>query len=217
MASGADRVVLATDDQRIEAAAKQIGAEVVMTQADHQSGTDRLAEVANILDLDGQQLVVNVQGDEPLIPPPLIKQVAALLDSNPAAQVATLSEPVTDPAQLDDPNLVQVVADKNGRALYFSRANIPWPRAGLPDSAELKNGQLWQRHIGIYAYRAGFLQQFVAWPVAPLEQVEALEQLRALWNGATIMVEAACQPSPIGVDTPADLELVRGLAAENDN
>ena len=211
MASGAMRVVLATDDERIQAAADKIAAEVVMTRADHHSGTDRLAEVVQILGLDDDQLIVNVQGDEPLIPPALIRQVAGLLAANTDAQMATLSEPVTDPAQLADPNLVQVVTDIKGRALYFSRANIPWPRSGLPSSQSLAQTGAWQRHIGIYAYRAGFLQRFVDWPVAGIERIEALEQLRALWQGATIMVAAACEPSPVGVDTEADLEQVRSL------
>ena len=211
LASGAQRVVLATDDQRIESAAQRLGAEVVMTRVDHQSGTDRLAEVAEQLDLGAEQLLVNVQGDEPLIPPALISQVAELLHSDPNAEMATLSETVVQVEQLSDPNAVKVVADRNGRALYFSRAAIPWPRAGEPDVAALKATALWQRHIGIYAYRVRFLHRFVSWPPAPLEQTESLEQLRALWNGASIKVEQACEASPIGVDTAADLELVRNL------
>jgi len=214
IASGAERVVLATDDERIQSAALQLKAEVVMTRADHPSGTDRLAEVVRKLELDDEQLVVNVQGDEPLIPPALIRQVVGLLDANGDAEMATLSEPITDPQQLTDPNLVQVVVDKNGRALYFSRANIPWPRAGLPTADGLAKSSAWQRHIGIYAYRSGFLQQFVSWPAAKLEQIEALEQLRALWHGATIMVAPACEPSPIGVDTENDLEWVRSLVSD---
>ena len=211
IASGADRVVVATDDVRIEQAAAEFDAEVVMTRSDHPSGTDRLAEVARLLNIADDELIINVQGDEPLIPPALIGQVAQLLADNPDAQMATLSEPVTDPDQLTDPNLVQLVTDRHGRALYFSRANIPWPRSGPVDGQQLSKTALWQRHIGIYAYRAEFLQQFVSWPPAELEQVEALEQLRALWNGATVMVARACEPSPVGVDTEADLELVRAL------
>ena len=211
IASRAGRVVIATDDVRIEAAAAKFNAEVVMTQSDHPSGTDRLAEVARILNIADNELIVNVQGDEPLIPPALINQVAQLLADHPHGQMATLSEPVTDPAQLSDPNLVQVVTDRDGKALYFSRANIPWPRSGPVDAEQLVVSSLWQRHIGIYAYRAQFLQEFVCWPPAELEQVEALEQLRALWNGATVMVATACEPSPIGVDTQADLDQVRAL------
>lgn len=215
LASGAERVVLATDDSRIESAATDLGAEVVMTRADHQSGTDRLAEVVRILELEDRQTVVNVQGDEPLIPPPLISQVAALLDRFDGAEMATLSEPLTDPRQLGDPNLVKVITDRRGRALYFSRATIPWPRDGLPGAEALNRSKLWQRHIGIYAYRAGFLQQFVDWPAAEIEQTESLEQLRALWNGATIMVATACEPSPIGIDTEADLAAVRDWVAQH--
>ena len=211
IASRASRVVIATDDVRIEAAAAKFDAEVVMTQRDHPSGTDRLAEVARILNIADSELIVNVQGDEPLIPPALINQVAQLLADHPNGQMATLSEAVTDPAQLSDPNLVQVVTDRHGKALYFSRANIPWPRSGPVDAEQLVASSLWQRHIGIYAYRAQFLQDFVRWPPAELERVEALEQLRALWNGATVMVATACEPSPIGVDTQADLDQVRAL------
>jgi len=214
-ASGAQRVVLATDDQRIQSAAAALGAEVVMTRADHPSGTDRLAEVVALLGLADDHLVVNVQGDEPLIPPALIRQVAGLLDDNFDAEMATLSETITDPQQLADPNLVQVVTDNRGRALYFSRANIPWPRSGLPSSTVLAETAAWQRHIGIYAYRAGFLRQFVGWPAAPIEQIEALEQLRALWYGTTLMVATACESSPIGVDTDDDLQAVRALVALN--
>ena len=213
-ASGAERVVIATDDERIQSVANALGAQVVMTRADHQSGTDRVAEVVQSLALDDAELVVNVQGDEPLIPPALIVQVAELLATHADAQMATLSEPVTDPAQLSNPNLVKVVTDRRGRALYFSRANIPWPRDGLPAGQTATNTGEWQRHIGIYAYRAGFIKQFVNWQVAPIERIEALEQLRALWHGAVIMVEAACEPSPVGVDTRSDLEKVRALVAQ---
>lgn len=213
-ASGAQRVVLATDDSRIEQAATRLGAEVVMTRADHPSGTDRLAEVVTGLALADEEVVVNVQGDEPLIPPALIRQVADLLADHPQAEMATLSETITDPQQLTDPNLVQVVTDSRGRALYFSRANIPWPRAGLPSAAELAETAQWQRHIGIYAYRAGFLRDFVSWPAAPIETIESLEQLRALWYGATLMVASACEPSPIGVDTDRDLQVVRELVEQ---
>ncbi|MBL4622417.1 MAG: 3-deoxy-manno-octulosonate cytidylyltransferase [Immundisolibacteraceae bacterium] len=212
IASKAGRVVIATDDVRIEQAAAKFDAEVVMTRSDHLSGTDRLAEVARTLNFADDEVIVNVQGDEPLIPPALISQVAQLLADNPTAQMATLSEPVTDPVQLSDPNLVQVVTDRLGKALYFSRANIPSPRSGPVESEQLIKSSLWQRHIGIYAYRAQFLQEFVSWPPAELEQIEALEQLRALWNGATVMVAQACEPSPIGVDTQADLDQVRALA-----
>lgn len=212
-ASGAERVVIATDDARIQSVANGLGAQVVMTRKDHQSGTDRLAEVVQSLVFDDDELVVNVQGDEPLIPPALIVQVAELLATHTDAQMATLSEPVTDPAPLSDPNLVKVVTDSRGRALYFSRASIPWARDGLPADQSMENTGAWQRHIGIYAYRAGFIKQFVNWPVAPIERIEALEQLRALWHGAVIMVEAACEPSPVGVDTPSDLAKVRALVA----
>ena len=211
MKAGASEVVIATDDPRIQEVAEDFGALVCMTRADHPSGTDRLQEVAASLGWDEQQIVVNVQGDEPLIPPALIGQVAGNLAATPHAAIATLSEPVETLEELRNPNAVKVVADTAGMALYFSRATIPWPRdafaagdAGMPVGA-------WYRHIGIYAYRVGFLHRYVTWEPAPLEQLEQLEQLRALYNGERIHVAAACEPVPAGVDTQEDLEQVREL------
>lgn len=209
--SAAARVVIATDDQRIADAVTAFGAEVVMTDVNHESGSDRLNEAASRLQLAADTIVVNVQGDEPLIPPAIIDQVANNLARNAQCGMATLSCSLDGPQQLFEPSVVKVVADKNGRALYFSRASIPYSRKHFPETpADLTP---WQRHIGIYAYRVSFLQQFVRWAPAPIEQLESLEQLRALWNGASIHVEPALQVPPAGVDTPDDLARLRRLLA----
>lgn len=211
-ASSAGRVVIATDDARIEAAARAFGAEVAMTRADHPSGTDRLAEVARTLALAPEAIVVNVQGDEPLIPPAVIDQVAARLAANEAASIATLSETITDAAQLRDPNVVKVVSARNGFALYFSRACVPWPRGHDWERPGMPEGR-WQRHIGVYAYRAAFLQRYTEWSPAPPERCESLEQLRALYEGEVIHVSEACDAVPAGVDTQDDLDAVRARLA----
>ena len=210
--ANARRVVVATDDSRISDVVASFGGEVLMTSPGHPSGTDRLQEVAEHYRLADDAIVVNVQGDEPLIPPEVISQVARNLELQPAASVATLSEPITDETDFRNPNIVKVVMDGNGFALYFSRAPVPWPRdhfqrglAGLPPGFHPL------RHLGIYAYRAGKLNDFVGWPPSPLEQIECLEQLRFLDNGACIHVQEACVAVPGGVDTDADLRRVRQL------
>ena len=210
--SSAQRVVVATDDARIVETCQAFGAEVVLTRADHDSGTDRLAEVAAQLGLASDAIVVNVQGDEPLIPPALIDQVAANLAAHAEAGISTLAEPIADVEQLFNPNVVKVVSDINGLALTFSRATLPWARdefAQQPDA--LPAGVPYRRHIGIYAYRAGFLQDFVNWGPCWLENTERLEQLRALWHGVRIHVADVLEAPPAGVDTPEDLERVRRL------
>ncbi|MHA6193752.1 3-deoxy-manno-octulosonate cytidylyltransferase [Pseudomonas wadenswilerensis] len=210
--SGAERVVIATDDASIVEACQAFGAEVLLTRADHESGTDRLAEVAAALALPADAIVVNVQGDEPLIPPSIIDQVAANLAAHPEAGIATLGEPLEDVTALFNPNVVKVVADCNGLALTFSRAPLPWARDALAQSREqLPEGVPYRRHIGMYAYRAGFLHDFVGWGPCWLEKTEALEQLRALWHGVRIHVADALEAPPVGVDTPEDLERVRRL------
>lgn len=219
--SQADAVIIATDDQRIAEAARSWGAQVCMTASEHASGTDRLQEVVQIRGLADDAVVVNVQGDEPLVPPAAINQVAANLADTPEAGMATLSEPLTDVASLLDSNTVKVVSDVRGFARYFSRAPIPYPRGlDLENPGALQRYPLghWQRHIGLYAYRAGFLRRFVAWPQAPAELLEQLEQLRALHHGEIVHVAPARERVPAGVDTPADLDAVRQLcAASNTN
>ena len=202
--SGADEVVVATDDARIRAAAERFGARVCMTRADHPSGTDRVHEVAETLGWPDDAIVVNLQGDEPLLPPELVEQVAAALRADPDAGVATLATAVSSLADARNPNVVKVVCDAGGRALYFSRAPIPFHRdGGGPD------GLL--RHIGLYAYRVSALRRLAGLAPAPMEAIEKLEQLRALWHGIPIAVARAHGCPPGGVDTAEDLERVREL------
>ena len=208
--SAAQQVVIATDDQRIFEVCQSFGAQVVMTRNDHESGTDRLAEVVAQLGLPADAIVVNVQGDEPLIPPAVINQVAENLAKYTQAAMATLAEPIIDIASVLNPNVVKVSTDKQGYALTFSRAPLPWPRDAFAKSQEvMPEGVDFRRHIGIYAYRAGFLADFVAWGPCALEHTESLEQLRALWNGARIHVADALEAPPAGVDTLEDLQRVR--------
>lgn len=211
--SGAASVVVAADDDRIVRACAEHGVTALLTRRDHASGSDRLAEACEQLGLDGDDIVVNVQGDEPLIDPRLIGRCALLLDRHPECSVGTAAHPVTDGAAFADPNVVKVVTDAAGRALYFSRAPMPWWRDGshggrpaLPDPAPL-------RHIGLYSYRAGFLRGFPALPPSPLERIESLEQLRVLWHGHRIAVLVSDEAPGPGVDTPQDLERVRKLWA----
>ncbi len=212
--SAATRVIIATDDARIAQAAKDFGAEVLMTRADHPSGTDRLQEVCAQLALPEDTLVVNVQGDEPLIPPAIIDQVAANLAANPQAGIATLAEPISDAASLFNPNVVKVVSNAQGLALTFSRAPLPWARDAFAANRDaLPAGVPFRRHIGIYAYRAGFLRDFVRWGPCDYENTECLEQLRALWHGVAIHVADALEAPPAGVDTAEDLARVRQLLA----
>jgi 3-deoxy-manno-octulosonate cytidylyltransferase (CMP-KDO synthetase) len=199
--SQAQRVLVATDDQRIADVVRGFGGECVMTASDHPTGTDRLAEVADLLGLSADAIVVNVQGDEPLLPASAIHQVASMLETHPEASIATLCEPIQDESEIDDPNQVKVVRSQSGRALYFSRSRIP----GHPTQA---NGTHF-RHIGLYAYRAGFLRDFATWRPTPLEQFERLEQLRALEHDRLIQVDVALESIPPGVDTEQDLALVR--------
>jgi len=212
--SAARQVVIATDDQRIGDIARDFGAEVCLTSAEHPSGTDRLQEVAQQLGWEPQQIVVNVQGDEPLIPPGVIDQVAANLAAQEHAAIATLCERITAVTELTNPNVVKVVFDQRGLALYFSRATIPWPREHFKvDTSRMPASGDWYRHIGIYAYRTAFLHEYVGWQPAPLEQLEQLEQLRALYHGVGIHVAEAREKVPAGVDTQADLEAVRAHLA----
>ncbi|MFK7830412.1 MAG: 3-deoxy-manno-octulosonate cytidylyltransferase [Congregibacter sp.] len=212
--SEAERIVIATDDERIEKIASAFGAEVILTSPDHASGTDRLAEVVTTLGFDGAQILVNVQGDEPLIPPSVINQVALNLRRCDDANIATLCETISEPSVLLDPNAVKVVFDCNGMALYFSRACIPYPRQHNWESGDMPQGN-WFRHLGLYAYRASFLERFSAWPSSQLEETESLEQLRALSQGEGIHVEPAIAPVPGGIDTPQDLQETRVLLGDD--
>ena len=213
--SAATRIVVATDDERILEAVEAFGGEAIMTQADHPSGTDRLAEVAKRLELEDDTIVVNVQGDEPLLPASLIDQVAMRLEEDPEASIATLAEQIGDVDTLFDPNVVKVVRNVRGHAMYFSRAPVPWDREAFRMRPELLDTDAWLRHIGLYAYRASFLSEYVDWLPSPLEQLEQLEQLRALHHGHRIQVVLSAEPHPAGVDTPEDLARVRRLVDRN--
>lgn len=214
--SAASRVLIATDHRAVFDEAKAFGAEVVMTSDNHTSGTDRAAEVVATGHFSGVDVVVNLQADEPLMPASVINQLGNALLQDDSLQVATLSTMCANHEELGDPNVVNVVTDHQGMALYFSRAPIPWDRhawqaviAPLPDAALA----LYQRHIGLYAYRVGFLQRYTAWPSAPIETIECLEQLRILWHGERIRVLQACEIVPSGVDTVEDWERVKAQLA----
>lgn len=216
--SKATRVVVATDDPRIERAAQGFGAEVVLTGTNHVSGTDRLEEVARLLGFEDDDIVVNVQGDEPLIPPSLINQVADNLVRQPTARIATLCEQIADVESVFNPNVVKVTFSSDGFAHYFSRAPIPWAREAFAEPAGrevLPAGVSYYRHIGLYGYRASLLRDFVHWAPSPLETSESLEQLRALWHGVRIHVAIAAENPPAGVDTQADLDRLRKLMEED--
>jgi len=219
--SGALRVVVAADDARVLAACERHGVEAVLTRVDHASGSDRLAEACTLLGLDGSNIVVNVQGDEPLIDPALVRQCAGLLETDGEAVVATAAHAIEDAADFTNPNVVKVVLDAKFRALYFSRAPLPWwrdasapGRPALPEAGTHGVGAL--RHIGLYAYRAGYLRSFPTLAMAPLERLESLEQLRVLWHGERIVVHIAPHAPPGGVDTAEDLARVRTLLAQAD-
>ncbi|MBC3869246.1 3-deoxy-manno-octulosonate cytidylyltransferase [Undibacterium oligocarboniphilum] len=210
LASGAREVVVATDHADIVVACEAFGIPVCLTRADHPSGTDRIAEVAARMELPADAVIVNVQGDEPLIDPDLIAATAALI--NAATPMATAAHPLHEAPDVFNPNVVKVVLDKMQRALYFSRATIPWHRDAFAQQRDqLPAGYRPLRHIGLYAYRNDFLQMYPQLPVSPLEQIEALEQLRVLWHGYPIAVHVtATAPAP-GVDTPEDLLRVRRI------
>lgn len=220
--SGAQRVLIATDAAEIAAAAAAAGIETILTRADHPSGTDRLAEVAAAFGWPDDTVVVNVQGDEPLIDPALIANVAAHLATHDDCAIATAAHPLVDPADVFNPNVVKTVLDARGRALYFSRAPIPWMRdayapmsAGAALASSLPVICPVYRHVGLYAYRARFLRAYPSMPLAPLEQAEALEQLRALWHGERIAVLITDEAPAPGVDTLDDLERVRAVFAQS--
>jgi 3-deoxy-manno-octulosonate cytidylyltransferase (CMP-KDO synthetase) len=214
LASGASRVVVATDDRRIVEGANAHGVEAVLTRDDHPTGTDRLAEAAERLGLSEEAIVVNVQGDEPLLEPALIRRMAEVLAAAPEAAIATACHPIADEAEAFNPNVVKVVLDARNYALYFSRATIPWARDAFGERVRtLPHGLPLYRHYGLYAYRVAFLVRYPSLPPAPIERFEALEQLRALWHGYRIVVEITGGTPAPGVDTPADLERVRAVYA----
>jgi 3-deoxy-manno-octulosonate cytidylyltransferase (CMP-KDO synthetase) len=205
--SGAERVIVATDNNDVARAVEAAGGEVCMTRADHQSGTERLAEVIEKYRFPDETVIVNVQGDEPMIPPVIIRQVADNLAKS-SVGMATLAVPIESAEEAFNPNAVKVVRDAQGNALYFSRATIPWDRERFAVSQQAI-GDHFLRHIGIYGYRAGFIRRYVSWQTSPLEQIELLEQLRVLWYGEKIHVDVAQAVPGAGVDTPEDLERVR--------
>ena len=205
-ASGAASVAVATDDERIAAAVQAGGFRAVRTRADHASGTDRIAEAVERLSLADDATVVNVQGDEPLIEPKVIREVAAALASRPDASVATVCHPIRDTVSFANPNVVKVVLDAQGYALYFSRAAVPHPRDGQQPQG--------MRHVGLYAYRVSFLRRYATLTPAPLEKIEQLEQLRVLWHGGRIAVAVVAGSAAPGVDTPEDLDAVRRMWLE---
>lgn len=213
IASGAEDVIVATDHVDILATVERYGFKAVMTSEDHVSGTDRLAEVAAHFGWADDVLVVNVQGDEPLIDPKLIQQVASNLDTHLDASIATVCHAIHDKETMLNPNVVKVVMDADGYAMYFSRAPIPYPRDAFAQSLDLPSEMFVYRHIGIYAYRASFLHAYAKLTPAPIEQYEALEQLRAMWHGHKISVAIAETAPAIGVDTQRDLETVRNIVA----
>lgn len=209
--AGASRVIVATDHHEIADTVRQFGGEVCMTSTEHNSGTERLAEVIEKMAISEEEIIVNVQGDEPLIPPEIVSQVAENLDRH-QVNMATLAVKIQHREELLNPNAVKVIADQQGMAIYFSRSVIPFPRdqfTTLDDPFVQQQNYL--RHIGIYAYRAGFIKRYVAWQATALEQLESLEQLRALWYGEKIHLELAKQAPQAGVDTPEDLERVRKI------
>lgn len=207
--SGAREVMIATDDKRIAEEVQRFGGQVHLTRDDHPSGTDRLTELCQRLGWPDEDIVVNLQGDEPLMPAALVRRVAADLHGHAHAAIATVAAPITDAVQLADPNVVKVVVNAEGYALYFSRASIPWDRDRFPQA--FKPSAVHRRHIGLYAFRVGFLKAFSALPASPLEKLESLEQLRALDHGYRIYVSSVEQAPPAGVDVEADLARVESL------
>ncbi len=213
--SAAESVVIATDDERIVKAARSFGAAVVLTRPDHQSGSDRIAECADQLGWPDDQLVVNLQGDEPLMPASCLDQVAALLDGRPDCEVASLYWPISDAAEVQNPNAVKVVTAADDRALYFSRYPIPYERDFADVAAAITAGKCWKRHLGLYAYRLSALRRYAAMPPTPLERAERLEQLRIMEQGGRIVMARAAEFIPAGIDTQQDLDRVREYMQSN--
>ena len=214
--SQAASVCIATDDDRIRTAAEMFGADVCMTSAEHTSGTERLAEVIDIKKFKEDDIIINLQGDEPFMPSQCLDQVASLLADKANCSMASLCEPISEPTDVFDPNIVKVVMDKNRYALYFSRAPIPWNRETFIEGETTRplSGSEYYRHIGLYAYRAGFIKTYLTLEPGPLERLESLEQLRVLWHGYKIAMDAATQSPGPGIDTTEDLARAERFIAE---
>ncbi len=206
VSSAATQVIIATDDERIEQAAVDFGADVCMTSDQHESGTERLAEVVDVRGIEDSEVIVNLQGDEPFMPAACLDQVAQLLIDDSQCGMATLGHPLNDRTDIDNPNIVQLVTDKNGYAMYFSRAPIPWNR-DEPQSV----GSAYVRHIGLYAYTAKFLREYSKMEACELESIEALEQLRVLWHGEKIKVAVTELDTGVGIDSPEDMEKAKNV------
>lgn len=211
-----EAVVVATDDDRIFQEVKKLGIEAVMTRSDHASGTERIAEVARLCGWADDDIIVNLQGDEPLIPPAAIRAAAEALAGQKRAGIATLAAEIREPEEIFNPNAVKVVLDKSGYALYFSRAPIPWERGAFSHTGGIPSGHLaYLRHIGLYAYTVDFLNRYCQWPPSVLESVESLEQLRILWHGEAVFVKIVNEIPAAGVDTPEDLQRVEQSLLQN--
>ncbi len=214
--SGASRVIIATENLTVKDACKNFGAEVCLTGTQHESGTERIAEVIKILNISDDKIIVNVQGDEPMLPPELIHQVSDGLATHLKIQMATLCEPIEDLETLFDANAVKVSRDINDFAINFSRAALPWSRDDFAtDPKVLPKNYHYKRHIGLYSYRAGFINRYVNWPACEIEKIEKLEQLRVLWQGEKILVMDAICDAGVGVDTQQDLDYVRQLMGKD--
>jgi 3-deoxy-manno-octulosonate cytidylyltransferase (CMP-KDO synthetase) len=213
--SGASRVVIATDNVQVKEVCEKFGAEVCMTNIEHKSGTERLGEVVTKLNFQKDDIIVNVQGDEPMLPPELIHQVAEGLETHIAVNMATLCEPIDNIKTVFDPHAVKVIRNQKNFALNFTRAPMPWSRDTFDENPSLPTNWAYKRHIGLYAYRAGFIKQYISWEECQLEKVEKLEQLRVLWHGEQILVLDALMDAGIGVDTKQDLDKVRKLLLKN--
>ncbi len=214
--AGADDIIVATDDERIFQTVMALGIKAVMTRVDHQSGTERIAEVAQLCGWAAHDVIVNLQGDEPLIPPEIIREVALALASQQHAGIATLAAKIIDDDEIFNPNAVKVVLNQQGYALYFSRAPIPWDRANFsPTGGTPSKTMPWLRHIGLYAYTVGFLQRYCQWDASVLESIEALEQLRILWHGEAVLVKVIDKTPAAGVDTQDDLRRVEQVLLAN--
>jgi 3-deoxy-manno-octulosonate cytidylyltransferase (CMP-KDO synthetase) len=212
----AEEIIVATDDERIFQAVYDLGIKAVMTRPDHQSGTERIAEVAQHCGWAGSEIIVNLQGDEPLIPPATIREVAFALAGQKQAGIATLAAKIIDSEEIFNPNAVKVVLNKAGYALYFSRAPIPWERDTFGQPDRKPSGRMpYLRHIGLYAYTVDFLNRYCSWETSSIELVESLEQLRILWNGEAILVKTVDKTPEAGVDTPEDLMRVEQVLSSN--